>query len=1537
MDLSNDMISQFAKLTTEKKDEKKESTVYGSVKIYEGKTYVKIDGSDLLTPVETTTEVKDDERVTVLIKDHNAVITGNTSDPSAGMSTTDAIVADVGKFVNLTAENFQATNATIENLKVTKAEVADLTAANALIVNLDAVKANVQDLQATNAVVENLQADKASVKDLQATNAQIENLKATKAEIHDLEATNAQVQNLKADKADIEDLYAANATIQNLQATKADIVDLNALDAEINNMSANFATIQQLNVTNAEINTLDAEVAHIQTLVNGNLTSDNIASLNLTSANTTIQNAMIKDAMIDSVTASKLTAGIIDTDVITIQSNDGSMLMTGSVQQFKDENGKVRIQIGKDGGGNFTFVLYDETGKGVLIDEEGIKSSDALADGLIVDAKVAGNANISGSKLDIASVITEVNNDHTTTIKSNKIYLDEQGQSLEVAFNSLKTQVETIQDVTIDGDLSSVVNQVQSNTSMININKENISTLMAENVIREEEIKNLDGEIKEVNTTLSNKYSSLQQDLDGFETTVGQTYTTKSEFNNLSVGGENYIQNGGFKGAVAGDKIIPKWTFWGDTACKVYRNNQKNTYTRPNTLYLENKSGSEGGLSSQYIYKNEIAPDTTVTLSGYVEKELKVKGLKYGITYYDADGVTIASNYFDYEKAGEFSHTFTTPSSYESLRMSINHKGCTDGDTHYLVCIGELMLQKGNKATEWYPSSSDAEMTYATKSELTQTSDAITATFKTTGGYNLIQNSTGYGETRTWQCQGGNLSYYTYTDGTHGVVGVNRILLLTNTDNRTTEFFAYSSRFELKRGKTYTLSGYFYMNPTVKSWEVLLLMSKTISHTESSNLTYDTAKQVGGDGTIYNEWRYYQWTFTVPDNVISGYLRIDNNGYKSETGSTAASTVYWAALMLNEGSVALPWSPHPSECYTATTIIDSRGVRVNHSSINGHTRMQADGFYVNNGTEDVISINANGATFKGKVTVTSGSNVPTTVLSGTISSSQLNSSITSDISTAKTNASTALSTANTAKSTADSVNTTVNNNKTNWSNAYNRVVEWASGAVTGSVTIDGGKIKANTILTDRLAISDFTNYADLNVDTASKWGWTKVTYSNGIEWFKRNAIARDNPISRTYTCSGGETFRVKAEIDTSVYGNPQNDGSGTSTPLTASIMLIVLRSDGSRSYPASAGVTPTSTTTKYGSISSVITLPTNAIAFTVYIKVNGYSNFSGALYVRNVSVCKMSGGELIVDGAITASKIAAGTITGDKIAANTISGDKISGGILSATQEIKFVGGARIFGNEGETNAGLTISAGSYSFSGASQSFMNGNWDIGGKLIVSGTLSSGAITSSGTITGTTKVGTSNAYLSSGSIYVAPWAGNLNVAYVRLTTCGYIAGYNDANYFFLKSNGDVANIYAAAVVSNGNVVTSDARKKTDIRYVNADKQSKGDTGLMSPNTNITTKDMHDFMSTIPLASYRYIDDVRNNKDFTHYGFLTQDVLYTKVGSELVAMLYDDKQIGDENDFMGYSQDKFIMFLCGALQEEIKARKELEQKLKDYIGE
>lgn len=91
MNLSSDLLTDFAKTVNGGKKTNNEVTVLGVVttivdvdgdgdeKVY----YVKLDGSEVETPVSTTADVKAGERVTVLVKDHSAFISGNLKSPAA--------------------------------------------------------------------------------------------------------------------------------------------------------------------------------------------------------------------------------------------------------------------------------------------------------------------------------------------------------------------------------------------------------------------------------------------------------------------------------------------------------------------------------------------------------------------------------------------------------------------------------------------------------------------------------------------------------------------------------------------------------------------------------------------------------------------------------------------------------------------------------------------------------------------------------------------------------------------------------------------------------------------------------------------------------------------------------------------------------------------------------------------------------------------------------------------------------------------------------------------------------------------------------------------------------------------------------------------------------------------------------------------------------------------------------------------------------------------------------------------------------------
>lgn len=122
MSLSNELISQFAKITNDKKTSRiDEVTLYGEVVKCDDSICVRFDGSEELTPVTTIAEkddkgniinfkygaasVKTGDRVSVALKNHSATITGNLTDPPMGRAEVkvndDSIVATVGDKVKV--------------------------------------------------------------------------------------------------------------------------------------------------------------------------------------------------------------------------------------------------------------------------------------------------------------------------------------------------------------------------------------------------------------------------------------------------------------------------------------------------------------------------------------------------------------------------------------------------------------------------------------------------------------------------------------------------------------------------------------------------------------------------------------------------------------------------------------------------------------------------------------------------------------------------------------------------------------------------------------------------------------------------------------------------------------------------------------------------------------------------------------------------------------------------------------------------------------------------------------------------------------------------------------------------------------------------------------------------------------------------------------------------------------------------------------------------------------------------------------------
>ncbi len=95
MALSSELITQLVKVTNDRGRDNKDYTVYGTVTTDGDRNYVKMDGSDLSTPIETTVEINEGDRVIVEVKNHTATVTGNTTNPSIGTVTADNLRSSI--------------------------------------------------------------------------------------------------------------------------------------------------------------------------------------------------------------------------------------------------------------------------------------------------------------------------------------------------------------------------------------------------------------------------------------------------------------------------------------------------------------------------------------------------------------------------------------------------------------------------------------------------------------------------------------------------------------------------------------------------------------------------------------------------------------------------------------------------------------------------------------------------------------------------------------------------------------------------------------------------------------------------------------------------------------------------------------------------------------------------------------------------------------------------------------------------------------------------------------------------------------------------------------------------------------------------------------------------------------------------------------------------------------------------------------------------------------------------------------------------
>ena len=231
MDLSRNIIKRYVQVASPEKITSNSETVYGTV-VNEGeKLYVKIDGSDILTPVSSTIDIKANDRVLVLVKNHEATVIGSPSSPTARLEELTKLGGKVTKLDTVVASKVGADELVAIQGSIDNLQASDVNITHRLTVN----EGNIDNLTTENTNIKGqLNAYKADIESLSADHADFK-----KATAKDFKAVNASIENLNTKDATIEGtLNAHNASIDNLKTNK-----LSATDADLKYANIDFANI----------------------------------------------------------------------------------------------------------------------------------------------------------------------------------------------------------------------------------------------------------------------------------------------------------------------------------------------------------------------------------------------------------------------------------------------------------------------------------------------------------------------------------------------------------------------------------------------------------------------------------------------------------------------------------------------------------------------------------------------------------------------------------------------------------------------------------------------------------------------------------------------------------------------------------------------------------------------------------------------------------------------------------------------------------------------------------------------------------------------------------------------------------------------------------------------------------------------------------------------------------------------------------------------------------------------------------------------
>ena len=470
-------------------------------------------------------------------------------------------------------------------------------------------------------------------------------------------------------------------------------------------------------------------------LINGDLlfnkiNANHIQAGTIVAGSTIIANGAIGSAQISKISADKLDAGIIDTAKITIAGANGNLKLKGNRLQVFEGIGTEqyeRVSLGdvNNDGSVYGLRVRGADGNTILYDENGVYR-EGITDGSITNDKIGDDANIDGGKLNIHSVITNINENNTGTIHGTKVDIDGESVTSKV-YNIILNQNEHSESI-------------ERQQSEINQNREQIN-LKVSNQKYTEDMSAMESRLERTESDISVLNESIA--LTVTKTEVENQITEVKDFvadeiGELSVGGANYLNNSAprkatvdefvtWDRALNGDHRLTYWQDYNDSVelpeVGYHPHIDLETFRFP-CIALINRNATWNMANRELSLRHEInkadeviEPNETYVISFDAYSDTELFSFHGGLYH----KVVESSDYNYHSGRMDVSIPAHNVGLWKRYSFSFTtHKGIDTSQPMYLVINGHnnpegsgyiknIKLEKGVIISQWTPSQFDVD------------------------------------------------------------------------------------------------------------------------------------------------------------------------------------------------------------------------------------------------------------------------------------------------------------------------------------------------------------------------------------------------------------------------------------------------------------------------------------------------------------------------------------------------------------------------------------------------------------------------------------------------------------------------------------------------------------------------------------------------------------------------------------------------------------------------------------------------------------